>query len=231
MKKNRMMRLASVLLVCVLLTTSVISGTIAKYTTRVTSSDKARVAYWGFQTTNSMDITDLFDDVYTHNVNGETVKAVNGEDLIAPGTAGEAKFTFAWDESVNSRGNALGVTGPEVAYTFAVGVEGYCEEAIKNNTNIVWALNPADINDPASYGSWDKMIDDIKALSGDASGSMRYEANTLPTAFGEGDPEHTIAWMWLFDANDNDAVDTNMGNAQNLATCSIKITITATQID
>ena len=31
MKKNKMMRLAAILLVCVLMTTSVISGTFAKY--------------------------------------------------------------------------------------------------------------------------------------------------------------------------------------------------------
>ena len=54
MKKNRMMRLASVLLVCVLLTTSVISGTFAKYVTSVESTDEARVANWGFTATRLM---------------------------------------------------------------------------------------------------------------------------------------------------------------------------------
>ena len=48
MKKNRMMRLAAFLLVCVLLTTSVISGTYAKYVSTTTDSDSARVAKWGF---------------------------------------------------------------------------------------------------------------------------------------------------------------------------------------
>ena len=48
MKKNTMMRIASVLLVAVLLSTCVISGTYAKYTSTVTTSDSARVAYWGF---------------------------------------------------------------------------------------------------------------------------------------------------------------------------------------
>ncbi|MFR0985955.1 MAG: hypothetical protein ACLSFZ_04975 [Frisingicoccus sp.] len=44
MKKNRMMRLASSLLVLTLLTTCVISGTFAKYTTQAGGSDTARVA-------------------------------------------------------------------------------------------------------------------------------------------------------------------------------------------
>ena len=68
MKKNRMMRLASILLVCVLLTTSVISGTFAKYTTSVSSEDKARVAYWGFQSSNSMDISGLFVATYDEGI-------------------------------------------------------------------------------------------------------------------------------------------------------------------
>lgn len=226
MKKNRMMRLASILLVLVLMTSSVVGGTFAKYTTSVESQDKARVAYWGFQTTNSMDITDLFDDFYIHTTNGETVKAVNGEDVIAPGTEGEATFAFAWDEDVKSRGNTLGVTGPEVDYMFTVAVEDYCEEAIKNNASIVWAL---DAEQESDYGSWDDMIADIKTLSGDASGSKKYEANTLPNEFTATDDIHTISWKWVFEGNDGG--DTAMGNAQNLATCSIKITITATQIN
>ena len=47
MKKNKMMRAASALLVAVLLTTSVISGTFAKYITEDKGSDEARVAKWG----------------------------------------------------------------------------------------------------------------------------------------------------------------------------------------
>ena len=47
MKKNRMMRLASVLLVLTLLSTSVISGTFAKYVTSDQASDTARVAKFG----------------------------------------------------------------------------------------------------------------------------------------------------------------------------------------
>ena len=47
MKKNKMMRLASAVLVCTLLTTSVISGTFAKYTSTSSASDNARVAKWG----------------------------------------------------------------------------------------------------------------------------------------------------------------------------------------
>ena len=47
MKKNKVMRFASLLLIATLLTTSVISGTFAKYTTSDSAQDTARVAKFG----------------------------------------------------------------------------------------------------------------------------------------------------------------------------------------
>lgn len=47
MKKIKTMRIASVLLIAVLLTTSIISGTFAKYVTTGSSNDSARVAVFG----------------------------------------------------------------------------------------------------------------------------------------------------------------------------------------
>ena len=47
-KSNKMlMMIVSILLTLVLITTSVLSGTLAKYTTSTSSSDRARVAKWG----------------------------------------------------------------------------------------------------------------------------------------------------------------------------------------
>ena len=51
MKKNVMMRLACFLLVAVLISTSAISGTYAKYVTSGQSTDSARVAKWGVTVT------------------------------------------------------------------------------------------------------------------------------------------------------------------------------------
>lgn len=47
MKKNKMMRNTAALGVAVLLTASVLSGTLAKYTTTAEGTDSARVAKWG----------------------------------------------------------------------------------------------------------------------------------------------------------------------------------------
>ena len=216
MKKNRMLRVAAVLLVAVMLTTSVISGTFAKYTTSATSEDSARVANWGFERTNSMDLTNLFLGSYQNVVSND------GDDVIAPGTEGSTTFAFAYD-------GANGTTGPEVAYTFEVKVEASCDDAILANGNIQWQL------DANGYGTWDELIADITALSGSETGKQQYAPNTLPAAFTDADEIHTISWKWIFDeaaggANLDD-LDTAMGNDNELADCSIKITITATQVD
>lgn len=244
MKKNRMMRLASILLVCVLLSTSVISGTFAKYTTTVTSDDKARVAYWGFQSSNSMNITGLFADAY-----GTTVDSVgaNGDDVLAPGTYGKTTFQFKWDEDTTAwDGTKVNVTGPEVRYEFKVEVENTIDALINNNENIQWALVKGDVEvdkiDPKEWKRWSDLVAEIKALSGNADGVCEYEPNNLPKAFTAEDDTYTIAWQWLFTGDkkdysvdgktlNQDEYDTYMGNAQLLDDCSIKITITATQVD
>lgn len=221
MKKNKMMRLAAILLVCVLMTTSVISGTFAKYTTSVSSQDSARVANWGFERSNSMDLTDLFVSSY-QNVHAKDNGDGTYDDVIAPGTEGETSFQFKYD-------GENGTKGPEVAYTFTVKVEASCDDAILNNANIQWKL------DDNAWGTWADMIDDITALSGSASGTQQYAPNTLPAAFTDADETHTIYWQWIFDEEAGgealDVMDTDMGNDSDLADCSIKITITATQVD
>lgn len=224
MKKNRMMRLASILLVCVLLTTSVISGTFAKYTTKIDSEDSARVANWGFERSNSMDITDLFAKAYKMDDKSAfaTNSVVAKEDVIAPGTCGQATFAFKYDEASG--------TAPEVAYTFEVSTAGSeCHDDIQTNANIKWAL---DSQAEDKWGTWSDLMKDIEALDGNAYGTAKYLPNMLPAAFGTNDPVHTIYWKWEFSTGDDaDTVDTNMGNDNALADVVIKITITATQVD
>ena len=98
MKKNKTMRLAAILLVCVLLTTSVISGTFAKYTSQASAYDTARVAKWDIQL-NGESIAenkfkfDLFDTVNGAGAGDETGNDLHVKDgtdvaIIAPGTSG-----------------------------------------------------------------------------------------------------------------------------------------------
>jgi len=102
-----MMRAASALLVAVLLTTSTISGTFAKYVTTSEAKDEARVAKWGVEL---QVVGNLFGDTYskkdanTITVNNDaeatvrsynTTDAVDGDDVLAPGTKNDDGFTFS----------------------------------------------------------------------------------------------------------------------------------------
>ena len=120
MKKNRMMRLASGLLVAVLMTTSVISGTFAKYVTTASASDTARVAKFGVVVTAE---GSLFGETYL-KTNADTpgaddadkatitVESSNENKVVAPGTK-------------NDEGITATITGtPEVDVDVSVVVKG-----------------------------------------------------------------------------------------------------------
>lgn len=102
MKKNKMMRAASALLVATLLSTSIISGTFAKYTTTASANDTARVAKWGVVITASGNLYGKNYETGTESI--PSVKAAanelsvmasdNSSNLVAPGTKSEHGLSF-----------------------------------------------------------------------------------------------------------------------------------------
>lgn len=104
MRKNRMMRAASALMVAVLLTTSTISGTFAKYVTQDSASDTARVAKWGVEL---QAVGNLYGETYGLLTDNKIVKDDSSEDkfsvqsnalasdVVAPGTKNDEGFTFS----------------------------------------------------------------------------------------------------------------------------------------
>ena len=206
MKKNTMMRVASALLVAVLLTTCAISGTFAKYVTSASSHDSARVAHWGFKET-SFTIDDLFEKAYT-NVGASA-------DVIAPGTEGESTFSF---QPMNS-------TAPEVAYKITVSTEGsVCDDDLVANTNIEWKL------DNGEWGTFAQLLTAINGLSTDTIPAQTFDADWGATS------THTVYWRWLInensDANNEQNIkDTALGNKAGEDWVTLKITILAEQVD
>ena len=138
MKKNRMMRLASILLVCVLMTTSVISGTFAKYVTTDEQNDIARVAKFGVVAAvqgNLFGATYVKADdntITSYGINDGTVSSDDGEFVVAPGT-----------ENIN--GMELYITGvPEVATKVYL-------DAVENDEGVSYADSEIYLN-AGSYG-------------------------------------------------------------------------------
>ena len=102
MKKNRMMRLASMLLVAVLVTTTTISGTYAKYVTTAGAQDAARVAKFGVEVKAAGTLfaeTYNDDNAIVKTDDGISVKsegAIGGiSNLVAPGTKKDDGITFS----------------------------------------------------------------------------------------------------------------------------------------
>lgn len=219
MKKNRMMRLASILLVCVLLSTSVISGTFAKYISTASASDTARVAKWEILYTNgeneSVDITgtnetivfDLFNTVKEADTfTSETdVKDGNTTTIIAPGTGGSFKMKVENKSEVTAKYNIV---------------------LTESNDNAIYIQYSLDKN------TW---YDDFDAINGNTT-----EMKDVTLDMETGSKEITVYWRWCFEGTtngahkgQNDASDTLLGAmAQDTApTVTVSASITVEQVD
>ena len=231
MKKNVMMRLSALLLVAVLLTTCVISGTFAKYTTTKTATDSAKVAAWGITLSVTGD-TVLYDD--GKDGNEVTALKVKANDLAAPGTYQKLA--------------TVALTGtPEVAYKITVNVDltlanwasGLTDNPETTNVDesvycpVVFTVDGAEYKidetnktTAALEAAIEKAII-IAIAGGDGStNSQTYNADVAVPATAN---EVLIDWMWAFSGNDT--LDTVLGNAATKATIGFSLTVTVEQVD
>ena len=236
MKKNNMLRLASVLLVAVLLTTSLVSGVFAYYMSTDNTSDEARVAKWGVVI--EYDNVDMFKTTY--ETGNETVVSSTTEDVVAPGTAGDLTGititgTPEVDVKVEQKAE-LTLTG----WTLPDGTE-YCPIVIK--------VGDEEIKMTTTVAAFETAVENAIA----AKSVERYEANSNLAADADDsvdvNDDVVVSWYWDFDDNDT-AKDTALGNAAagltlnadgkwvsdgtgaaKAATIKLAITTTITQID
>lgn len=220
MKKNKMMRIASVLLVAVILTTCAISGTFAKYVKSGNGSDSARVAKFGVTVNGT---ADTFKETYAKDDTSFTLAAntvVSTEDVVAPGTSGSmAAFTLKGTPEVAVRVEfagtlELGDKWVDSASTY------YCPIEVTVGSTVFKGLD---------YTSADEFETAVNEKI--ANYSKDYEANTDLSSIGADAP--AISWKWAFTGND-DIKDTYLGDqaaAGNAAEISLAVTATVTQID
>lgn len=255
MKKNKMMRLASAMMVMTLMTTSVISGTFAKYVTKADATDSARVAKWGVEVT--AEGSELFSEIY--EAGNETVDSFIDDDVVAPGTKNDkgVKFTLKGQPEVDVN---VSITVDDVkdvflkAGTYANMVTGNDE---KDTFTFAEDYYPVVFTLTNGTGAELKQghLSDIKSYLEGLSGN--YDANKNLAEVGTGtDGEYVLTWAWDFPTTANDETDmkdTLLGNlaadssqqvkwntnrfypvAANYDYCnnvSFKVSITVTQID
>ncbi|MBQ8606177.1 MAG: hypothetical protein IJ408_05515 [Clostridia bacterium] len=241
MKKNNVMRIACAVLILTLLSTSVISGTFAKYVTTAEGNDTARVAKFGVVLTAE---SDIFAPEYAKDGSGAntgvSVLADDTKDVVAPGTAGTmTAFTIAGAPEVDVKVDVtLAQVDPISMVTLPAGT-GY-----KNWTT----ANPADTYDVAAnyypvvwtlkQDGTAKATGNLEAiqtyLTDTLSGIYEVEADTFDTINGS----WTLEWAWAYE-NGKDAEDTTLGQvaagvdtvAGTVLNETFDFAITVTQLD
>lgn len=228
MKKNTMMRLASALLVLVMLTTCAISGTFAKYVTANNGSDNARVAKFGVE----IEIDDtIFSNSYkneattwTENETGRDItvqtKTSTEGNIIAPGTEGAlAGFTVTGTPEVDV----------EVTYTATLTLTGWEDE--DGNEYCPIEITVGSETFKVGEGNITTVAELKTAVEEAIVGKTAiYDTNTDLTAV---DDDLTVSWAWDYTGND-DVNDTFLGDEAaegNPATIELAVSMTITQVD
>ena len=227
MKKNKFLRLASILMMACLMTTCVISGTFAKYTTADSASDTAHGAKWGISLKVDGDDVLYNEDKAGNEVTGLKVEA---NDLAAPGTYQKLA--------------TVALTGqPEVAYEIKVDVsleltgwmvdgDEYCP--------LVFTVDGTQYKIDNTITTVDKLEEAIEVaiINAITGASETTSTGTFTKGFnaGEAVPDTAnqvlIDWTWAFAGDD--AKDTKLGNAAaggSPATIDFSLAVDVTQVN
>ena len=234
MKKNNMLRIASVLLVAVLLSTCAISGAFAKYTTSGSASDEARVAAFGFEVkvTGGEAFSTMYKDEAVDSKDAATVVSATTEKVVAPGTEGTLA-TFAID----------GTAEVDVTITTKATLE-------LNN----WVVGESKVYCPIVITVGDSTYDfseittsdDMATEIANVVASIEGEVETVKAGNESAKEGFAVSWKWAYELNVNDiedeadkaaaiaardAKDTALAKAETPAMIVLDITTTITQID
>jgi hypothetical protein len=223
LKTNRICRLTIITLIFTLVSTSMLSFTLAKYTTGGGVVNHARVAKWGVRINFGHCGNTLFKPEYRSGngtLSAQWSGGIGGADnLIAPGTSGSTTFS---------------VTGnPEVAVEISVctggsqmvGAWSKSGPGITYHEPIRWSLSKDD-ETILNGGSFQALCSALENLSG------QWDANSnLDDSLGE----YTISWTWPLNSGGMmDDYETYLGDVaaagSNIPGYVFRLTITATQI-
>ena len=212
MKKNKFLKIASGLLMLVLITCCAVSGTFAKYVTSMEGSDSATVAKWNVKITQTTNIDEAFKSTYTKDSDDAKYSAivnsvVGDTDRVAPGTTGSVTITLQGT--------------PEVAFELAFEMTGTDNIKYSNGVYpIKWSLTKNDAPvDGATNITLAEMIEKVNALSAVCDAGTPCDA------------KYVLSWSWAYFVDEaTDKLDTELGDA-GTATIAFTLKVTATQID
>lgn len=212
-KNGKTFRIGALLLVVALISTVMLSGTFAKYTSEYAGQDTALVAKWNLTMTDNANIPFAISpataqlDLFKHAYDGKIVASAGADKIIAPGVKG----SFVLNMTNNS----------DVAadITFDI-TEDTANAAV-----------------PMEY-SFDSSFPTTSTYLGAANLKTALNSENIQLAETNGTKSQTVYWRWAFDGTAltgaTDATDTALGTASAAATdptgYKLDIKIIATQV-
>ena len=218
-RKNHTLKLAGILLALVLVTSCFVGGTFAKYVTKGTGSDSARVAKFGVTVTAN---GSTFAEEYATNdetVGTITKSVVSSErkKVVAPGTKGDmVSMTLSGSAEV-----AVKVTYKatvDLGEKWVADGVYYCPLVITVNNKDINGLDYENATDFAAAN-----------INFDGDQAEKYKNDSLK-----------VSWRWNFEethfakGDQTDVKDTYLGDQAakgNAATIDLEVVTTVTQID
>lgn len=211
MKKNKTLRIALVLCVLAIFCAALVGSTFAKYVTGDNSADTARVSKWGVVVTaadNSNFKTEYATDDTTYaDAASLSVKASNGDNMVAPGTKDDQGIVFK-------------ITGtPEVAAKMTIdmvinkdvylGTAGYDNSGNGSYYPVVFTLTQTsnatgNIETEIAKGNLKDIQTALNAYNANLDQST-YTPNTVL------DATFKLTWEWEFEGVD-DEKDTDLAD-------------------
>jgi hypothetical protein len=198
-KNKNTFRVAALLLVACLISSVMLSGTFAKYTSEYAGKDTALVARWSFTgnfDSQQLNGTNIDLPIWDHNYSTNIYQRVGSEEdgweyLIAPGIQGEFTVDFTYDADVDA----------ELVFNFAKSGDA------ANKVPIQYSL---DNFAPGStiYYDLDKLEDAIIATATNSSGSAANISGTggtyIITDTSTSGPvaiNQNVYWRWPYNVN------------------------------
>lgn len=198
--KTKIYRVASLLLVLCFISTVMISGTFAKYTSEFSGQDTALVARWDVEVTDGTE---------------------GGIFSISPDAPAELNlFSHAYTENI--------VSGAGTAKIIAPGVSGEFTLSVTNNSDVAAEVAfDFSVDDDSAEVPMVYKVKDSEGASWVDVGSLSAEIEALAPSSGE--DTVTIEWKWPFyDSDTQDETDTVLGKASADVTNRTKYILTVT---
>ena len=205
MKKNHAARLGALALALTLVSTCLMGGTLAKYTTTVTGTATATVAKWVFNANNAAADTKKFENINLGDTLNYKVTDIK-TGVIAPGT--EGKF----DIELNGTGSKVGID-----YTIEITKAAITMQNKELPSNLVFSTK--EIKEGNTGNSLDKLSSESGSL---LSGTIDYKDSKMEKTI-------TIYWKWPY-ATSTEGADIKDTNDSGIENITLDITVTGTRV-